>query len=72
LEKAGLFRTGWFNKPYVDALWREHQSGLRDHSYPLFALLSFAHWHKRFMGSEPLEPAGTASPGAPGTGQGPA
>ncbi len=51
LEAAGLFRTGWFNRSYVESLWREHQSGLRDHSYPLFALLSFALWHERFLGA---------------------
>jgi asparagine synthase (glutamine-hydrolysing) len=49
LEEAGLFATGLFDRKYVEGLWREHRSGLRDHTFPLFALLSFAYWHERFL-----------------------
>ena len=34
--------AGWVRKPAVETLWREHQSGRRDRSYPLFALLMLA------------------------------
>jgi asparagine synthase (glutamine-hydrolysing) len=55
LGSSGLASTGLFEKPYLERLWKEHQSGMRDHAYPLFALLSFAKWRDRFQGSAPLE-----------------
>ena len=34
--------AGWIREPAVERLWHEHQSGQRDRSYPLFALLMLA------------------------------
>ena len=52
LGSKGLPATGLFEKAVVEKLWKEHQSGLSDHAYPIFALLSFAQWHARFQGAE--------------------
>lgn len=54
LGSRGVAATGLLEKAYLHKLWRDHQSGLRDHSAPLFALLSFAQWHARFQGAGPL------------------
>jgi asparagine synthase (glutamine-hydrolysing) len=62
LGPRGLAATGLFEKTYLERLWKEHQSGLRDHAYPIFGLLSFAQWRDRFQGSAPL-----AAPTAPGS-----
>jgi asparagine synthase (glutamine-hydrolysing) len=51
LGPQGLPGTGLFNRASVERLWKDHQSGLRDNAYPLFALLSFAMWHRKFAGS---------------------
>jgi asparagine synthase (glutamine-hydrolysing) len=44
-DLAGIVDPG-----YVRKLWSEHQSGLRNHGFPLFALLSFSLWHRKFLG----------------------
>ena len=36
-----LVSTGWFNKAYLTHLVEAHQSGARDYSAPLWALLMF-------------------------------
>ncbi|MEQ9395889.1 XrtA/PEP-CTERM system amidotransferase [Haliea sp.] len=41
LESGGLAATGLFNQDYLARLVDEHQSGLRDHSAPLWTLLMF-------------------------------
>jgi asparagine synthase (glutamine-hydrolysing) len=41
LESGGLAATGLFNQAYLTRLVDEHQSGLRDHSMPLWTLLMF-------------------------------
>jgi len=41
LESGGLAATGMFNQEYLTRLVDEHQSGLRDHSAPLWTLLMF-------------------------------
>jgi asparagine synthase (glutamine-hydrolysing) len=56
LGPQGLPSTGLFEKPIVEKMWKEHQSGMVDHAYPLFALLSFAQWHARFQGAS-ISPA---------------
>ena len=57
LGSRGLPATGLFRPGAVESLWSAHQSGLRDHTEPLFALLSFALWHGRFQGAAPpVEP----------------
>jgi asparagine synthase (glutamine-hydrolysing) len=49
LGDGGLAGTGLFEKKYLEKLWKEHQSGMRNNAHPLFALLSFSLWHKRFI-----------------------
>lgn len=41
LLEGGLARTGLFNQHFLERLVNEHQSGLRDHSAPLWSLLMF-------------------------------
>jgi asparagine synthase (glutamine-hydrolysing) len=41
LESGGLAATGLFNEAYLARLVDEHQSGIRDHSAPLWTLLMF-------------------------------
>lgn len=41
LLEGGLAGTGMFNQSYLERLINEHQSGLRDHSAPLWSLLMF-------------------------------
>jgi asparagine synthase (glutamine-hydrolysing) len=41
LLEGGLSKTGLFNQQYLERLVKEHQSGLRDHSAPLWTLLMF-------------------------------
>jgi asparagine synthase (glutamine-hydrolysing) len=36
-----LAQTGWFNRDYLERLVDEHQSGVRDHSAPLWTILMF-------------------------------
>ncbi|MBW8886715.1 MAG: asparagine synthase (glutamine-hydrolyzing) [Fibrobacteres bacterium] len=43
LAQAGL------DTDYVRKLWEQHQSGLKNHDFPLFAMLSFVLWHSKFM-----------------------
>jgi asparagine synthase (glutamine-hydrolysing) len=55
LGSQGLASSGMFEKAYLERLWKEHQSGLRDHAFPIFALLSFAQWRARFQTGANLE-----------------
>jgi asparagine synthase (glutamine-hydrolysing) len=41
LLEGGLVKTGLFNQHYLERLVNEHQSGMRDHSAPLWSLLMF-------------------------------
>ncbi|PLW81530.1 asparagine synthetase B [Kineobactrum sediminis] len=41
LLESGLAATGLFNQGYLERLVDEHQSGVRDHSAPLWSLLMF-------------------------------
>jgi asparagine synthase (glutamine-hydrolysing) len=45
----GLASSGLFRKETLESLLKEHQSGLRNHSHALFALLSFSMWKSRFL-----------------------
>ena len=40
---------GYFKVDKVQKLVLEHQKGLRDHSYKLWALLMFEIWHRVYM-----------------------
>ncbi|MBX3739277.1 MAG: hypothetical protein KF715_21495 [Candidatus Didemnitutus sp.] len=41
---ARLGRTGYFDPAPVQALWREHLSGTRNHQHRLWAILMFEAW----------------------------
>jgi asparagine synthase (glutamine-hydrolysing) len=43
---------GYFRKESVRRLVEEHQSGKRDHSHKLWALLTFEMWHRIFIDQE--------------------
>lgn len=45
---AKALGRGYFNKEHLFRLWDEHQSGVRDHGYKLWALLMLELWHKEF------------------------
>lgn len=45
---AGSFTESLFEPGAVRSLWDEHQKGIRDRSYPLWALLTLEHWGRRF------------------------
>jgi len=45
---SGSTRDGILNDLAVTRLWNQHQSGLRDHSRPLWAILMFRMWQKNF------------------------
>ncbi|MBS1788376.1 MAG: asparagine synthase (glutamine-hydrolyzing) [Acidobacteria bacterium] len=40
---------GWLEPTALTKLWRRHQSGLRDYSRPLWAILMFRLWQKTFQ-----------------------
>ena len=42
-------RDGLLNESTVSRVWKEHQSGLCDHSTELWALLIFRLWQRQFM-----------------------
>jgi len=46
-----LAETGWFNASYLRRLVEEHQSGVRDHSTPLWTLLMFESFLRNVMGA---------------------
>jgi asparagine synthase (glutamine-hydrolysing) len=41
LLEGHLTETGMFNRPFLEKLISDHQSGFRDHSAPLWSLLMF-------------------------------
>jgi asparagine synthase (glutamine-hydrolysing) len=43
--------TGWFNAAYLRRLVEDHQSGLRDHSAPLWTVLMFESFLRNVMGA---------------------
>jgi asparagine synthase (glutamine-hydrolysing) len=49
----GSYLESHFEPAAIRALWNEHQSGARDHSYGLWALLTLEHWGRRFGGGAP-------------------
>lgn len=46
---------GYFRSEGLFRLWDEHQSGLRDHGYKLWALLMLELWHRQFADDFKLE-----------------
>jgi asparagine synthase (glutamine-hydrolysing) len=51
--------TGWFNRPYLEHLVNDHQSGLKDYSAPLWTLLMFEAFLRNAEGGGPA--AGASS-----------
>ncbi|MEE8105783.1 MAG: asparagine synthase (glutamine-hydrolyzing) [Planctomycetota bacterium] len=47
LESEGT-RT-YFEKPYLEKVWNQHQSGVRDWSAELWGVMMFNLWHRRFV-----------------------
>jgi asparagine synthase (glutamine-hydrolysing) len=45
--------TGWFNRAYLQHLVDSHQSGERDHSAPLWALLMFEAFLRQVVDASP-------------------
>jgi len=41
LLEGGLAQCGLFNQPYLEKLVKDHQSGLREYSAPLWSLMMF-------------------------------
>jgi asparagine synthase (glutamine-hydrolysing) len=39
----------YLDHQYVNTLWKEHQSGMRDYAFELWAVLFFAKWSKKFQ-----------------------
>jgi asparagine synthase (glutamine-hydrolysing) len=46
-----LAETGWFDPSYLRRLVEDHQSGVRDYSTPLWALLMFESFLRNVMGA---------------------
>ncbi|HXW05838.1 MAG TPA: asparagine synthase (glutamine-hydrolyzing) [Vicinamibacterales bacterium] len=44
-------QRGYFERPFVDRLVREHLGGRRDHTLRLWALLVFELWHRHYLDS---------------------
>jgi asparagine synthase (glutamine-hydrolysing) len=53
LGTKGLASWGLFRKDTLEMLLKEHHSGMMDHSYALFALLSLSMWKERFLDTAP-------------------
>lgn len=47
-----LASTGWFNRPFLQSLVEDHESGLSDHSTPLWALLMFEAFLRNVVDAE--------------------
>jgi len=59
LEGEGT--KSFFRREYVEKLWRQHQSGVRNYQAPLWILMMFNLWHRRFAGAAVPATAGAAS-----------
>jgi asparagine synthase (glutamine-hydrolysing) len=46
-NKAGS--NPYFNSEYINDLWRSHLSGRQDYAYPLWGLMMFELWQRRFL-----------------------
>ncbi len=44
-----MANDGWLESAAIKKLWRQHQSGLRDYSRPLWAVLMFRMWQRTFQ-----------------------
>ena len=53
LTAARVREDGLLDPGIVDRLWREHQSGARNHAAPLWSLLMFRAWQDRWQAPAP-------------------
>ena len=60
LDPKSLRGEGWFDVDAIQARWREHASGVRDHTPSLWSILMFQAWLR-----EQETPAGQAEPPIP-------
>jgi asparagine synthase (glutamine-hydrolysing) len=49
MTRESVQRSGLFNWEYIDTLRRQHRTGKKDNSYPLFALIMFDAWQKKYI-----------------------
>ena len=57
-------RRGFLRRQEVERLWREHQSGRRDHAPRLWALYCLEVWFRAYCDEAPLDAASTAGAAA--------
>jgi asparagine synthase (glutamine-hydrolysing) len=49
LSEASLRRDGLFDPGPIRARWTEHLTGRRNWQYPLWNVLMFQEWHRRWL-----------------------
>ena len=42
-------RRGYFQKPELEQLWRDHLSGNRDHAHQIWSLILLELWHRKYI-----------------------
>jgi asparagine synthase (glutamine-hydrolysing) len=47
--ESPLAERGFFNRAYVDELWRRHLAGVHDHSFDLWCLVNLGAWYARWI-----------------------
>ncbi len=57
-----LAATGWFNRTYLQQLVQDHQSGVRDHSAPIWTLLMFEAFLRQVVDGPTAGSGGAAQP----------
>ena len=67
LREPRTRQRGYLNFDYVDLILDEHHKGRRDHSQPLWSLLIFELWHRRYIDQSPRMADSTQSNALPVT-----
>jgi asparagine synthase (glutamine-hydrolysing) len=49
-SEAGL--NDYFDTGYIRNLWKRHLSGRQDYAYPLWGLMMFELWRRKFLGAK--------------------
>ena len=47
--ESPLAARGFFNRGYVDELWRRHLAGVQDHSFDLWCLVNLGAWYDHWI-----------------------
>jgi asparagine synthase (glutamine-hydrolysing) len=58
-------QRGYFERPFVDRLVREHVAGRRDHTLRLWALVVFELWHRQYLDVSHAKPGAAVAVAAP-------